>query len=319
VAFEGPVEQARGGVTELVLGGLRLGGQTALPFHRFEGELPNPPRIGFEVWDVPPADWAKPLAQVYSSVWDDPAAWARLVVEEFGAELVYLRLMSVDPNGPARPVAEAVATAKAVAEAVGVPLAVVGPGDPQADAEVAQAVAPVLTGRRSLLGLATEENYRAVGAAALGYGHGVIASSPIDVNLAKQLNVLLTRLGLDEANLAMDPTTGALGYGLEYSYSVFERTRLAALFQNDQKMQLPIVATVGAEAWKAKESRAGEDDMPGMGDTETRGILWEAVTGLALSLAGADLLVLRHPRSAELLRAVFADLGGGGAVERDAR
>ena len=126
VAFEGPVEQARGGVTELVLGGLRLGGQTALPFHRFEGELPNPPRIGFEVWDVPPADWAKPLAQVYSSVWDDPAAWARLVVEEFGAELVYLRLMSVDPNGPARPVAEAVATAKAVAEAVGVPLAVVG-------------------------------------------------------------------------------------------------------------------------------------------------------------------------------------------------
>lgn len=314
MAFEAVMETARGRVTELMLEGLRLGGQVVLPFHRFEGELPNLPRIGFEVWDVPPADWPPVLTRIYSGVWDNPTAWARFVVEAFGAELVYLRLMSADPNGPARSAGEAAAVAAEVAGAVDVPLAVLGPGDPQADAEVAQALAPLLGERRALLGLAEEDNYRAVGAAALGYGHAVIASSPIDVNLAKQLNVLLSRLGLEDKNLLMDPTTGALGYGLEYSYSVFERTRLAALLQNDQKMQFPIVAAVGAETWKAKESRAGEEDMPGLGDVETRGILWEAVTGLALSLAGADLLVLRHPRSAELLRAAFADLGRSGAA-----
>ncbi|NLE74020.1 MAG: acetyl-CoA decarbonylase/synthase complex subunit delta [Actinobacteria bacterium] len=315
MAFEAPVETAKGSVIEVVLNGLQLGGQTALPFHWFEGEFSNPPRVGFEVWDVAPTDWAKPLAHVYSGVWSEPVAWARMVVEELGAEAVYLKLMSTDPNGLSRSIAEAAGVAEMVADAIDVPLAVVGPGAPEVDAEVVQAVAPRLEGRRVLLGPASEENYRAIGAAALGYGHGVIASSPIDINLAKQLNVLLTRLGLEENSLVMDPTTGALGYGLEYSYSVFERTRLAALFQNDQKMQLPIVAAVGEETWKAKESRAGDDEMPGMGVAETRGILWEAVTGLALSLAGADLLILRHPRSAELLRATFADLGAGGAGE----
>lgn len=319
MAFEAPLEPARGVVAEVVLDGLRLGGESALPFHWFEGECPHVPRIGFEVWDVGPEDWADPLARCYETVWDDAASWARMVVEEHGADIVYLRLMSADPNGTARSVADAVAVAAAVAEAVSVPLAVLGPGDPRTDAEVAQAVAPLLSGRRALLGPAVEENYRAVGAAALAYGHGVIASSPIDVNLAKQLNVLLTRLGLDEQSLVMDPTTGALGYGLEYSYSVFERTRLAALFQNDQKMQLPIVAAVGAEAWKAKESRASEAELPGLGDAETRGILWEAITGLALSLAGADIVIVRHPRSAQLLRSLYADLTGDGHAGGGAR
>ena len=299
-------------IAEVAVGEMAVGGQDALPFHWFEGNFPNPLRIGFEVWDVPPADWPEALGEVYAGVWGDPVVWARRVVEEFKADFVYLRLMSADPSGAGRAAAEAAAAAGRVGAALtDVPLIVVGPGDPAMDAEVAEAVAPLLSGRRALLGLAEEANYQALAAAALRYGHGVIANSPIDVNLAKQLNVLLTRLGLEESRLVMDPTSAALGYGLEYSYSVFERSRLAALVQGDEKMAVPMIAVVGPETWKVKESRATALESPGTGDATVRGVLWEAVTSIALANAGADLVVVRHPRSAELLRATASALLGG--------
>lgn len=300
-------EPAKGRIARVDIGGLPVGGQTALAFHRFEGEVPFQPRIAFEVWDIAPEDWPQPLADVYGEVWHDPVAWARKAVS-LGADILLLRLMRAGKAEDAAAVAEAAELAAAVVEAAGIPAIVLGPGDPERDAEVGKAVAAALTGKHCFLGMAEEANYRPLGAAALGYGQGVIASSPIDVNLAKQLNVLLGRLGLDESGLIMDPTTGALGYGLEYSFTVFERIRLAALPQNDQKMQAPIIALVGAESWKAKESRAGEAELPGAGDRLTRGLLWEAVTGLALALAGADIVALRHPRSAHLLRTAFDSL-----------
>lgn len=300
-------EPAKGRIARVEIGGLPVGGQTALAFHRFEGEVPFEPRIAFEVWDTAPEDWPQPLADVYGDVWHDPVAWAKKAAT-LGAEILLLRLMRAGAVGDAGAADQAASVALEVAEAAGIPAVVLGPGEPERDAEVGKTVAAALSGKQCFLGMAEEVNYRALGAAALGYGQGVIASSPIDVNLAKQLNVLLGRLGLEESALIMDPTTGALGYGLEYSYTVFERIRLAALTQNDQKMQAPIIALVGGESWKAKESRAGEAELPGAGDRLTRGLLWEAVTGLTLALAGADILALRHPRSAQLLRTAFGSL-----------
>jgi acetyl-CoA decarbonylase/synthase complex subunit delta len=250
------------------------------------------------------------LNDVLQDVYGDPAAWAQKAVDEFGAELIYLRMRSTDPNGADRSAADAAETAKKVSAAVAVPVIVVGSGDVDKDAEVMKTVAETLGESRVVIGNAEEDNYRSIGAAAMGYKHGVIAFSPMDVNLAKQLNVLLTQLGVDDSGILMDPTTGALGYGLEYAYTVFERDRLAALAQNDPKMQMPIIATVGQEAWKAKETKVTEEELPGTGDRKTRGLMWEALTATSLLLAGANIVVLRHPESATLVRKAIASLKG---------
>jgi acetyl-CoA decarbonylase/synthase complex subunit delta len=310
LAFQAPVEAYKGAIRSADIAGVSVGGETAFPFHTFEGEMPNDPKLAFEVWDVAPDDWSATLNAVYGDVYADSVAWAKKVVGEFGADMIYLRLRGTDPNGANRSPADAAATAKAVVEAAGVPVIVVGSGDIERDPEVLKVVAEVLGDANVVIGNAEEDTYRSIGAAAMGYQHGIVAFSPMDVNLAKQLNVLLSQLGVDEGAILMDPTTGALGYGLEYAYTVFERDRLAALAQNDPKMQMPIIATVGQEAWKAKETKVGEDELPGTGDMATRGLMWESLTAAALLLAGANIVVLRHPESAVLIRKAVASLKG---------
>jgi len=310
VAFQAPNENYKGSIRESKIGDLTVGGESTFPFQTFEGEMPNAPVIGFEVWDAAPDDWSPELNEIYQDVYDDPKAWAKKVVEDFGAQFIYLRLKSTDPNGVARDSKEAAAAAKEVIDSLDVPFVVVGSGDIDRDAEVLREVSEAAGEKRVVLGNAEEDNYRQIGAASMGFKHGVIAFSPIDVNLAKQLNVLLGQLGVEETNIMMDPTTGALGYGLEYSYTVFERDRLAALAQNDPKMQMPIIATVGQEAWKAKETKVGEDELPGMGDRKTRGLMWESLTAISLLVAGGEVIVLRHPESAELVRQAIASLQG---------
>jgi acetyl-CoA decarbonylase/synthase complex subunit delta len=310
VSFEPSGERYKGRIREVRFAGLVLGGEEAFPFHYFDGAMPHVPAVGFEVWDTRPEEWPPALMDAYGEALADPLAWTRKVVEEFGAEALYLRLMSADPHGENRPLDEVVTGAVRVVASARVPVIVSGPGDPDTDVEVLQAVAEALKDTPVLLASAEESNYRAVGAAALAYGHGVVAFSPIDVNLAKQLNVLLARLGVSEDRILMDPTSGALGYGLEYSYTVFERSRLAALTQNDTAMQAPIVAVVGPDAWKVKEARAGREELPGTGDPELRAVMWEALTAVPLMLAGAELLIVRHPRSAWLVREVAGLMAG---------
>jgi acetyl-CoA decarbonylase/synthase complex subunit delta len=310
LAFQPPVENYKGRILQVALGDLSMGGEAAFPYHAFDGAMPNRPLLAFEVWDEAPTDWSPALNDVYADVYGDPVAWARRVVKDYGADLLYLRLKSADPDGSAKSPAEAAAGARTIVESAGVPAIVVTPGEPDHVAEVLKAAAEALAGLPVIIGNAIEANYRSVGAAALGYGQSVVAFSPMDVNLAKQLNVLLTRLGLDDAKLLMDPTTGALGYGLDYSYTVFERGRLAALAQNDAKMQLPMLALPGQEAWKTKEGRTPEAELPGTGDLKTRGVMWESMTAVALMLAGANILALRHPESAVLVRKTMDALGG---------
>jgi acetyl-CoA decarbonylase/synthase, CODH/ACS complex subunit delta len=312
MAFETPKISYSGAIREVQLGSgdnaVMLGGETSYPFHTFEGEMPHAPKIAMEVYDAPPEDWAPAALEPFADVVGDPAAWAAKCVNEFGAEIVCLQLASIDPNGEDRPAAAAVEVVKNVAAAVDVPLIVMGCANDDKDAEVLRQVAEACEGRPLVLGPVTEENYKQIGAAAIAYKHTVAASSPIDINLCKQLNILLADLGVPDAQIVVDPTTGGLGYGLEYTYSVMERLRMAGLTQRDERLQFPIVCNMAKEVWKVKEVKTPESEDPKLGDATKRGVMMEAVTAMSLMLAGADVLVMRHPQAIAQIRAAIKDL-----------
>lgn len=276
-----------------------VGGETTLPSLFFEGNIPHPPLIAIEIQDSAPADWSPVLRQAWGDVVNDPAAWAKKA-EELGADLIVLRLR----GGTA---AQAAATIKAVLKATGLPIVVRGPGQAEADNELLVAVAEAASGERLALGLCEDKNYRTIVAGALAHGHLVVASSPIDVNLAKQLNILISDMRLPLDRVLMDPTTGALGYGLEYTYSVMERLRLAAL-TGDGMTQQPMICFVGEESWRQKESRAAAGVPAEWGEIEKRAITWEIVTATALLEAGADIVVLRHPKTVATIRGTINKL-----------
>lgn len=310
VAVEIPKEKWTAAIRQVTLGAtaaeggtraktVTVGGETTLPFLHFEGDIPNTPLIAIEIQDRAPADWSPVLLKAWGDVVNDPATWAKKA-EELGADLLMLRLR----GGTA---AEAAATIKAVLKATGLPVVVRGPGQAEADNELLVAVAEAASGERLALGLCEDKNYRTIVAAALAHGHLVMASSPIDVNLAKQLNILISDMRLPLDRVLMDPTTGALGYGLEYTYSVMERLRLAAL-TGDGMTQQPMICFVGEESWRQKESRAAEGVPAEWGDIEKRGITWETVTATALLETGADIVVLRHPKTVEAIRGTITKL-----------
>ncbi len=314
VAFEIPKIDYTGRIKGLSLGtgpkAVKVGSQNCYPFHLFEGEIPNPPKIALEVSDMEPEDWPEAALEPYKDVLKDPVAWAKKAVDVYGAEMVALWLASTDPNGMNRSAQEATEVVKAVAAAVDVPLIVWGCANTDKDAEVLRMVCEACQGKGLIVGPVQEGNYKQIGAPAIAYKHTVMASTPIDVNLAKQLNILLGNLGVPDQQIIMDPTTGGLGYGIEYSYSVMERIRMAALVQEDERLQFPMINFVGKEVWKVKEAKLGQAESPTLGDPKERGILMEAVTGMLLSLAGSDVLILRHPETATLLREMFAGFTG---------
>lgn len=277
---------------------ITVGGASTLPFHLFEGEMPYAPKIAFDVLDVQPDEWPDVLSRHYSDVFADPAKWAQKCVKEYGAEAICLSLVSTDPNGMNRSASDAVKTVKSVLDAVDVPLILWGCGNAEKDTETLREVTSHLGNRRVCIAPLTDANYRTLGATALGMNLPVVAATPIDVNLAKQLNILLENLGLPLENVLMDPSIGAVGYGMEYTYSVMERIRLAALTQQDAKLAVPFICNIGREVWKTKETKMPPSES--LGDQERRGILMESITASALLLAGGDLLIMRHPKAVEL-------------------
>jgi acetyl-CoA decarbonylase/synthase complex subunit delta len=312
LAFEIPKQIYSGAIKPVTIGkgdkAITLGGETSYPFYTFEGAMPNEPRIAMEVWDIDPGeDWAEPAKEPFKDVLGDPAAWAKKCVE-YGADAIALILVSTDPNGQNASPESAAETAKKVASAVDVPVIIYGTSNMDKDAEVLPAVAEACQGLSIVLGPLQDKNYKKIGAAALGYNHTVSANSPIDVNLAKQLNILLGQLGVKDSQILVDPTTGGLGYGMEYCYSVMERDRMAALTQEDEKLQLPIVNYMGQEVWKVKECKQTNAEAPQLGDQKTRGILMESVTAVSLLLAGSDLLIMRHPESVKLAKEIIKEL-----------
>jgi len=306
-----PIEKSRGKVREVTLGAtaadggtrtqtITVGGETGLPFLHFEGETPHRPVVAVEIYDKRPADWSPLLLEAWGDAVDDPAAWAKAAVDA-GADLIQVTLVSTHPDAEDTSPADAAKTVKRVLEAVGVPLIVKGAGQPDKDNDVLVAVAEAAKGERIAMALCEEKNYRTIVAAALAHGHLVIGSSPIDVNLAKQLNILISDVGLTLDRVLMDPTTGALGYGLEYTYSVMERLRLAA-FMGDSMTQQPMICFVGHEAWRAKESKVGEGVPDAWGDWALRARTWEILTATSLLQSGADVLVLRHPDAVKVVK-----------------
>lgn len=272
---------------------LTVGGQKAMPFLHFDAPMPNPPALAIEIVDRRPTDWSPILLATWGEAVESPAQWAK-AAEAAGAQAIQLSLSPTDAGGQPNTPAKAVAAVKAVLGATGLPVLVFGPGQAELDNDLLVAVAEATKGERLALGICEDKNYRTIVAGAMANGHLVTARAPMDVNLSKQLNILIHDMGLPLDRILMDPTTGALGYGIEYTYSVMERLRLAAL-QGDGMCQLPLINTVGYEAWRAKESKAAEGVPEAWGKLEDRGITWETLTASTLLEAGADILVMRHP------------------------
>lgn len=286
---------------------VRVGGATGLPFLHFEGVTPNAPKVAMEVTDVEPGEWPAPLREALGDCVRSPGEWAARCERDFGAELILLRLASIDPDGRNAGPEQAQASVREVLASVGLPLIIIGCGNADKDNEVMPAVAEASAGENCLLGIAKQDNYRSLVASCMVHKHSVIAQSPLDINICKQLNILITEMGFPAERIVIDSMSGALGYGIEYCYSIMERVRLGAL-QGDKMLAMPIVAFVGQEAWRSKEAREPEAATPGWGPEATRGPLWEMMTGSTLLQAGADLLVTRHPLACQKLREHIREL-----------
>lgn len=277
-----------------------VGGQTTMPYLQYEAPTPNKPVIAIEIKSRKPEDWSALLAETWGAAMTDPAQWAQKA-EEAGADLIVLTLTVEDS------VEDAVRAVKSVLAATGLPIGVWGPGQAEKDNELLVPVSEATKGEKILLGICEDKNYRTIVATAMANGHLVQSRAPMDVNLSKQLNILISDMGMPKDRIIMDPTTGALGYGIEYGYSVMERLRLAAL-QGDVMTQFPMLVTPGFEAWKTKEAKVGEGVPEAWGDWKNRSINWETLTAIALVESGADIIVLRHPESVKRIKEAIEEL-----------
>jgi acetyl-CoA synthase len=306
-----------GSVQEVVIGAtaeeggtrtktITVGGQKSLPFMNFEAATPHPPVVGLEIMDRRPEDWSDILVETWGDAMNDPASWAK-AAEEKGADLIQLTLSITDKDGNPNTPENAVQAVKAVLEASGLPLIVYGPGQADMDNALMVPVAEATKGERLVLGICEDKNYRTIVASAMANGHVVTARTAMDVNLAKQLNILISDMGMSFDRILMDPTVGALGYGIEYGYSVMERLRMAAL-QGDSTTQMPMILSIGIETWKTKESKVGLDVPDAWGDWKERAISWETLTATSLIESGGDIVILRHPESLRRVKNVISDL-----------
>ncbi len=276
---------------------IKIGGENILPFYTFDAPYENAPKVGIEITDGGVEAEPACIAKYYEGC-TSAADMAKKAGEFEGVDFLSLSLDGGDPNGENKSVDELIQVVKEVAAATDLPLVICGCKNVEKDGELLAKAAEVLEGRNVLLLAAKEENYKQVGAAAgLAYKQVVGAESADDINLAKQLNVLLTQLGVDSKNIAMQPGTAAAGYGFEYVISTLDRIKAAALQQGDTTLQMPIITPIANETWSVKESIATEEDMPEWGPQEERGIDMEVETAAAVLASGSDAVIMRHPVS----------------------
>ncbi|MFQ5483819.1 MAG: acetyl-CoA decarbonylase/synthase complex subunit delta [Desulfobacterales bacterium] len=300
MTFELPLEKYSVNIRETVLGqgksAKRIGGENTLPFHSFEGLLPNLPGLALELLDMEPENWAPAILDPFSDVISEPADWAKKCVEVFGAKILFLRLSSTDPLGHNSSPQHAVETVTRVNSAVDVPLIVWGTGAEEKDIEVLTAVAEASSEKNLLLGPVLKSNYEEIAKAALAHGHGVIAQASMDANLTKELNIALCKFFPAE-KIVIDPTSSALGYGMEYTFSIIEEIKQFGLKDRDKMMLMPIFSDVGMDSWRTKEAK----------QNQTIGILWEAITAMTFLLGGANLIALRHPDALKLITEMISE------------
>ena len=285
-----------------------IGGQNVLPFYTFDAPIENAPKIGVEVSDLAASWTTQGLVDFYAGC-TTMADYAKKAETIEGCDFIALNFVGADPNGANRSVADCVADAKAVAEVVTKPIVVMGCKNLEKDGELLAAVAEALSGKNVLVMSAKNENYKTVGASvALASGQKLGAETADDINLAKQLNIMLKGLNVNPACVVMDIGTAAVGYGYEYAASTFDRIRLAALAQSDADLQMPILAAVCNDTWGVKESTATVEDEPAWGCQEERAISMEVSTAAADLVGGADAVVLRHPASVATIKKFITEL-----------
>jgi len=293
--YKAPKEAYTGVVREVTIGkgekALKIGGENILPFHFFdEGSLPNPPKFALEVLDMEPADRTPHLIEPFGDALSDPIKWAKKC-EGFGVDAICLALVSTDPAEKDTSPEVAAQLVKRMVNEIKKPLIVYGSGDEKKDAEVLPKVAQVCAGENLLIGPVQKENFEVVGKTILEHGHVAIAQSPLDINLLKELNVKLCKF-LPPEKVIIDPLSSSLGYGIEYSFSLMERVKQIGVITKDSMTMMPIIANLGDECWKTKQAK----------ENKTQGLLWEGITALSLFLAGANILVLRHPETLKLVK-----------------
>lgn len=313
---ETPIWQVKLGATAAE-GGTRgksyiVGGESCMPFHLWEGNMPNKPRVAMEVFDVVSEKYPQILREIYGDLLHNPVEMAKTCVEKYGAEIISVRLDGTHPERGNRSAAQAVELVQSILRAVDVPLIITGHSHFEKNNEVLKAVAQSCSGENLLLNFVEQDNYRTLAGAALAYGHSVVAMSPIDVNIGKQLNILLTNTNVPTDRIIMDPMTGAIGYGIEYTYSVMERIRQTGL-NGDKMLCAPMIVSPGYECAKIKEFKAPETANPTWGDLAKRASMWEYSTAVSLLHAGADILVMYHPEAAMATQKTIVDLMDGKA------
>ncbi len=312
MSFQIPKNSYSGKINTLKLGTgdsqVLVGGETALPFYTFEGENPNKPIVAMEVYDTKPDDWPETVSKYFDTVMDDPIKWAKKNIDEYGADAICLKLTRINPDGEDMSPEDAAVMTADLREAISKPLIVYGTGPIEKIAEVMKKVSEKNADTNIIMGWAEEDNYKTLAAAAMGYNNNVTSLNQLDVNIAKQLNILLTQLGLSSDRIAMDPASSGLGYGLEYCHSAMERLKIAALLQDDKMTQMPIINDMAPEVWKVKEAKESEESTPEWGDQELRGINWETISCMSLLLSGSNILVMRHPKAVSLIKKVINDL-----------
>ena len=279
---------------------ITVGGMKGLPWLGFEGEPGHPKAIAVEVWDAGADAWPEQIKAAYGDAMKDLASWCAKAVE-LGADLICLKLMGTHPDAENRTPDEAAESVRTCLQAVDVPLIVWGCGVYDKDNNVLPKCTEASRGENCLFGTVVEKNYATLVAACLASGHKILAESPLDVNIAKQVNILASDAGFPLEDIVSFPTTGGLGYGMEYVYSIQERMRLAAV-NGDKQLQQPVLMDVGMEAWRAKESKIAEAEAPNLGPADKRGPIWEAITATDLLQSGGDLLVMRHPEAIRIVR-----------------
>ena len=300
-------------INEVVLGvgdkAVTIGGQNVLAFHTFDGEITNAPKIGVELTDAGMAMCTMPGEQKFYDGCATVADMAKRAATMEGASFICLHLEGADPNGENKSVDECVELAKSVADATDMPLVVMGCKNIEKDTELFNKIAEALTGKNILVLSARDENYKAIGAGAgLAYGQKVGAESAVDINLAKQLNTVMTQLGVSAQSIVMNIGSAAAGYGFEYVASTLDRVKDAALSQSDAMLQMPIITPVSADTWGVKESIMPEADMPEWGSQEERGIEMEIVTAAAVLASGSDAVIMRHPEAIRTIAAMIGEL-----------
>jgi len=284
-----------------------IGGGNALPFHTFEGDFPHKPVIAMEVFDKAPKKFPDSLKAFFGEILDKPVEVAKKCVNEYGADLINVRLDGTHPDKGNKSAEEAAELVKEILQVVDVPLIITGHSHFEKNNEVMRKCAEISAGENCLLNWVEKDNYKTIAAVCLAHNHTLVAQSPIDVNIAKQWNIQLTDISFPADRIVMDPLSSALGYGLEYTYSIMERIRILGL-GGDKMLNMPMMINPGPESLNCKEAWAPDNVNPEWGKQELRTAYWETATAMALMLAGAELLVMYHPLAVKAVREKIEEL-----------